>query len=282
MARILLRRLIGMVVVLFLLTVVTFCLMHVSPSDPVQMIMLREGMPPDPAYVAVVREKYGLDQPLAVQYFLWLKGIFHGDFGFSLLYNEPVSILMKDAIPKTVTLVFCSLLLGAAVSIPLSILAYRYHNGPLDYGIRFLTFVTLAIPTFLMSFILIYIFSVRLHLLPVNARGSSGLILPSIALGTWLVGLYARRLRNSFLEEYRKNYITGARVLGLRDSTIFCWRGMGELMVEAILNQDYQLMQGYILWGAGIFIVVNFLADLLCMYLNPELLEKEKAKYGSL
>lgn len=316
MARILLRRLIGMVVVLFLLTVVTFCLMHVSPSDPVQMIMLREGMPPDPAYVAVVREKYGLDKPLAVQYFLWLKGIFHRDFGFSLLYNEPVSILMKDAIPKTVTLVFCSLLLGAAVSIPLSILAYRYHNGPLDYGIRFLTFVTLAIPTFLMSFILIYIFSVRLHLLPVNARGSSGLILPSIALGTWLVGLYARRLRNSFLEEYRKNYITGARVLGLRDSTIFWkylvpnslpaiismagltvgsmlggsavvetifgWRGMGELMVEAILNQDYQLMQGYILWGAGIFIVVNFLADLLCMYLNPELLEKEKAKYGSL
>lgn len=64
--------------------------------------------------------------------------------------------------------------------------------------------------------------------------------------------------------------------------TIFGWRGMGELMVEAILNQDYQLMQGYILWGAGIFIVVNFLADLLCMYLNPELLEKEKAKYGSL
>ncbi len=305
-----------MVVVLFLLTVVTFLLMHASPSDPVQMIMLREGMLPDPAYVAVVREKYGLDQPLLVQYLLWLKGIFHGDFGFSLLYNEPVWILMKDAIPKTVTLVVCSLVLGMLLSVPLSILAFRYHNGIPDYAIRFLTFISLAIPTFLMSFILIYVFSVRLHLLPVNARGTVGLILPSIALGTWLIGLYARRLRNCFLEEYRKSYIIGARVLGLKGSTIFWkylvpnsmasvismagltvgsmlggsavvetifgWRGMGELMIEAILNQDYQLMQGYILWGAGIFILVNFLADLLCLYLNPELLEKEKQKYGSI
>lgn len=316
MAGLLIRRLTGMVTVLFLLTAVTFGLMHVSPSDPVQMLMLREGLPPDPAYVALVREKYGLDQPLAVQYFLWLKGIFQGDFGFSLLYNVPVAELMKDAIPKTVLLVFSSLLIGAGISIPLSILAFRNHNEKSDYAIRFFTFVMMAIPTFLMAFILIYIVSVRLHLLPVNGTGVKGIILPSITLGAWVVGLYARRLRNAFLEESGKNYITGARVLGLPESaifwkyllpnslsplismagltigsmlggsavveTIFGWRGMGELMVEAILNQDYQLMQGYILWGAGIFIVVNFLADLICMYLNPELLEKERAKHGSI
>lgn len=144
------------------------------------------------------------------------------------------------------------------------------------------------------------------------ARGWQGLILPSAALAVWMSGLYIRRLRVSILEEYQKDYIIGARTLGLSEltilfkyllpnalpgvvsmlgltiggllggsvviETIFGWRGMGALMVEAMLNQDYHLMQGYVLWGAGVYILANLVADIICLYLDP----RQRKREGSL
>lgn len=302
------RRVIHMVVTLILLTLLTFFLLNLSPVDPVEMQLLRQGVAPDPSLIASMREQYGLDQPVYIQYIRWLLGLFHGDFGYSLAFSQPVSVLVGSAIPKTAALAFSSLLLSILVTVPLAFAAFHYYRRLPDLVIRILTFVGLAIPTFWLSLLLIYFFAVKLQLLPVNARGAQGMILPTVALSVWMCGRYIRRLRGALLEEYRKNYILGARTLGLPRSmiwrkyllpnalpgvismlgltmgnilggsavieTIFGWRGMGELMVDAILNNDYILMQSYILWGAGIFILVNLISDLLCLYLSPEAREK--------
>ena len=138
------------------------------------------------------------------------------------------------------------------------------------------------------------------------------MILPAAALAIWIAGLYIRRLRNALLEEHGKNYVIGAHALGLPAhvvlwryimpnaltglvpmlgltlgnilggsaviETIFGWRGMGQLMTTAILAQDYQLMQAYILWGTGIFVVMNFIADLICLRLDPRRMQEGGAR----
>ena len=199
--------------------------------------------------------------------------------------------------------------LSILISVPLAVLAFRFYARPLDLIIRFGSFFGITIPTIWLSLIFIYIFSVKLSLIPIHTTGLTGLILPSLVLSFYYMGLYVRRLRGALLEEHQKDYVTGARALGLSDSrilwryimpnalpniitmfglsfgsllggtvvieAIFGWRGMGFLMVEAIKNNDFTLMQAYVLWGAGIFILVNLAADILCLWLNPKVREQE-------
>lgn len=309
MWRIISRRFLMMLVILFLLSVITFMLMHTSSSDPVKLYMIRSGIVPTPELIAEVRAHYGLDEPLWVQYFAWMRDILAGDLGYSLLFSMPVSSLLADAIPNSVLLTVCAMILSIVISVPLAIAAFRFHGRPLDLIVRFGSFIGITIPTFWLALILIYVFSVQLSLLPIHTTGLQGLILPSAALAVYYVGLYVRRLRGALLEEHMKDYITGARALGLSDrvilwrylmpnalpnvltmlgislgnllggtvviESIFGWRGMGFLMVEAIKNNDFTLMQAYVLWGAGIFILVNMAADMLCLWLNPQVREQE-------
>ena len=309
MWRIIIKRLLLMLVILFILSVITFWLMHASPSDPVRLQLLYQGIPATPELIAEIRQKYGLDDPIWVQYLAWAKNLLQGDFGYSLLYDLPVSAMIVDAIPNSIILAVSAMSLSILISLPLAIIAFRYHDRPIDFILRIGSFVGITIPTFWLSLILIYIFCVRLSLLPIHPNGIEGLILPSLALAVYFVGLYVRRLRGALLEEHNKDYITGARALGLPYrvilwrylmpnalpsvitmlalsfggllggtvviESIFGWRGMGYLMVEGIKNNDYMLMQAYVLWGAGIFIVTNIIADVICLTLNPLSLDRE-------
>ena len=256
-----------------------------------------------------MRARYGLDEPIWVQYFVWLRDLLSGDLGYSLLFSMPVATLLKDAIPNTILLAVSAMGLSILISVPLAVLAFRFYARPLDLIIRFGSFFGITIPTIWLSLIFIYIFSVKLSLIPIHTTGLTGLILPSLVLSFYYMGLYVRRLRGALLEEHQKDYVTGARALGLSDSrilwryimpnalpniitmfglsfgsllggtvvieAIFGWRGMGFLMVEAIKNNDFTLMQAYVLWGAGIFILVNLAADILCLWLNPKVREQE-------
>ena len=223
MARILLRRLLMMLVILFLLSVITFLLMHTSDSDPVKLYMIRSGIIPTPELIAEVRTRYGLDEPIWVQYFVWLRDLFSGDLGYSLLFSMPVATLLKDAIPNTILLAVSAMGLSILISVPLAVLAFRFYARPLDLVIRFGSFFGITIPTIWLSLIFIYIFSVKLSLIPIHTTGLTGLILPSLVLSFYYMGLYVRRLRGALLEEHQKDYVTGARALGLSDSRIL-WR----------------------------------------------------------
>lgn len=298
-----------MILILLGLTWVTFLLMYLSPSDPVKIQLAGQGIPPDPAVIAQLRHEWGLDRPFMMQYLYWIGGVLQGNLGYSIKYGVPVASLISEAVPRTMALAGCSLALAFLMTVPLSLAAFRGRNRFWDYAVRLFSFISISMPTFWLGLLLIYFFSVRLHWIPVDTTGPGGLILPSVTLAVWLSGLYIRRLRSALLEEYRKNYITGARALGLPGSvvlwkylipnslpgvitmlgmtagnllggaavaeTIFGWRGMGELMTEAIMARDYQLMQAYILWGAGIFVVMNFAADCLCLYLDPRREQEE-------
>lgn len=195
MARILLRRLLMMLVILFLLSVITFLLMHTSDSDPVKLYMIRSGIIPTPELIAEVRARYGLDEPIWVQYFVWLRDLLSGDLGYSLLFSMPVATLLKDAIPNTILLAVSAMGLSILISVPLAVLAFRFYARPLDLVIRFGSFFGITIPTIWLSLIFIYIFSVKLSLIPIHTTGLTGLILPSLVLSFYYMGLYVRRLR---------------------------------------------------------------------------------------
>lgn len=214
------RRLLSIFFVVAVATILSFFILHMSPVDPVSLQLQRLGMPPNSELVAELRQKFGLDEPILVQYIIWLKGVCMGDFGYSILFGVPVYDLLKEAIPKTVILAVSSLVLSVVITVPMALLAFFYRHRLPDLVIRFMTFAGISIPTFWLSLLLIYWFAVRLGWLPVIARGWQGLILPSAALAVWMSGLYIRRLRVSILEEYQKDYIIGARTLGLSELTI--------------------------------------------------------------
>ena len=313
MARAILRRLLHMAVVLLAMTGGTFLLMRLSPVDPVALHFVAMGTPADPVLAAQIRAELGLDDPLIVQYVRWLGGLFTGDMGYSIAFGSPVAVLIKEALPRTLELAALASFMALAVTLPLGILAYRRHGSRVDEAIRIVSFLGISLPTFWVGLLLILIFSVKLRLIPVVSTDDlRGMILPAAALAIWIAGLYIRRLRNALLEEHGKNYVVGAHALGLPAhvvlwryimpnaltglvpmlgltlgnilggsaviETIFGWRGMGQLMTTAILAQDYQLMQAYILWGTGIFVVMNFIADLICLRLDPRRMQEGGAR----
>lgn len=299
-----LRRLLLMIVFLLILSLFSFFIISFSPLDPVAMQLVRQGIPPDAAYVAVKRAELGLDQPILIQYFHWLSNMLQGNLGTSMFYGVSVESLLIKAILNTLLLTVTTLLFSLVITVPLSILAFKYQNSVMDYTIRFFSFICQAMPTFWLALLLIYFVSVQWGLLPIKPRpGLQGLILPTITLGIWMAGMYIRRLRVALLEEGQREYVIGAKVRGISDSkilwqyifpqalppiltmlgltlgqllggaavaeTIFGWHGMGELMIEAILNHDYIVMQAYILWGGFAFVLINIITDCISLYLKP-------------
>ena len=313
MVQAILRRLLHMAAVLLAMTGGTFLLMRLSPVDPVALHFVAMGTPADPVLAAQIRAELGLDDPLIVQYVRWLGGLFTGDMGYSIAFGSPVAVLIKEALPRTLELAALASFMALAVTLPLGILAYRRHGSRVDEAIRIVSFLGISLPTLWVGLLLILIFSVKLRLIPVVSTDDlRGMILPSAALALWLAGLYIRRIRSALLEEAGKNYVLGARTLGLSErtvlwkyimpnalmtllpmlgitmgnimggsaviETIFGWRGMGQLMTTAILARDYQLMQAYVLWGAGVFVAANFVADVLSLWLDPRRLQAKGAR----
>lgn len=301
----------SIIVALLLISFITFCLMNASADDPIALKFQLVGADADANLIEVLRAEAGLDKPFLERYFIWLFGILKGDFGKSVFYGSPVKNLMVAALPNTLTLVFSSMLVSMAIVLPLSLYAAFHHNRWADYIIRLLSMMAISLPSFWVGLILMYVFALKLQLLTItNNSGLEGLILPTFTLAIWVSGLYIRRLRATFLEEMNKDYIIGAKALGIKDrtiirhyllpnamlsvlsmlgvtiggllggatiiETIFGWRGIGYLMVQGIISRDYPIMQAYILWAAGIYIIVNFLVDVLINSLLPNYVLKRR------
>lgn len=301
-----LNRLVSLVIILFGLSILTFGLTYLLPSDPVEMLLESMGSGTDPEIVAALEESYGLDQPFLVQYWNWLVGIFHGDFGTSVYYGEPVADVLARKLPNTIKLAVSSFILMILISFPLGILSAVYKNRIADYIIRFMSFLGISMPTFWFGMILIYIFAVQLGWLPVGGSDSlKCLILPSITLAVTNSAYYIRRIRSVMLEQMNEEYISGCRSRGMKKfriiffhvlpnsllsivtmlgmsfgsmlggtmivETVFSWNGIGKAAVEAISNRDYQLIQGYALWMGVIYVLVNLVVDISYRWLDPRL-----------
>lgn len=304
MLSIICKRVLRMIIILWVMTLCIFILMQFSGVDPVSQHFIMAGTTGDAATIEAMRHQLGLDRPMYEQYISWILGIFTGNLGYSLAYGQDISTLVSTALPNTLFLCATATIVSLSIVIPLGLLSFNYKNSWIDYIIRTGSFVGISLPTFWVALLLIWFFSLHLRLIPVTTTDSiKGMILPTVALSIWMVGLYIRRFRTSLLEETRKPYIKGALALGLPKSkviakylipnalpsilpmmgmtlgnilggtavieTVFGWRGMGQLMTTAVIARDYQLIQTYVLWGASSYILVCFLADLACIWLDP-------------
>jgi peptide/nickel transport system permease protein len=309
--RLIARRLLATIPVLFLVTLGVFMLIHLVPGDPVD-VMLGENQ--DPIARQSLRHDLGLDQPLYVQYANWLIRVAQGDLGRSVRTHQTVLENVSQRIRPTLELAIYAMLISTLVAVPLGILTATHRNSALDsFGTSFALF-GICMPNFVLALLLIFIFGVSLHWLPIASytdpfenplAGIKSLTLPAITLGLALAAVVTRTLRSSLLETLSEEYIKTARAKGLDSSAIvlrhalknalipvvtviglqfgtliggaviieyvFAIPGVGRLVVDSVFARDYPLVQGVVLLICFGFIVANLVVDILYGWLDPRI-----------
>jgi ABC-type dipeptide/oligopeptide/nickel transport system permease component len=306
MGKYLMCRMVQLVLVLAGVTFLTFMLTYLAPGDPAELMLTSTGVTPTPRLVQQIRTDLGLNKPVLIRYFEWLTSALKGDFGVSYKYRKPVLNLIWSKLPATLLLTGSSLFLMILIALPLGVVSALHQNGPADYLIRLLSFAGISMPSFWIGLVLLYLFSIRLKLLPVigNPVGT-GIILPAVTMAVAITSKYIRQLRTAILEEIAQDYVIGAQSRGIKErtilfkhilqnallpiitllgmsvgsllggaaiiETIFMWPGVGQMAVEAVFNRDYPLIQGYVVWMTVIYVLVNLLVDTSYHLFDPRI-----------
>ena len=309
-AKDLLKRLLQIVIVLIGISFITFLLTYLAPGDPVTAMYSASGSLPSDEVLEATREALGLNDPFLVQYFNWVWNCLHGDFGTSYTYSKPVLQLILSRLWPTLKITLFSTILMLIIAIPLGILSATHQGGIADYIVRAYTFVGVSMPNFWVGLLLMLIFCVKLGWLPVvsTGQGFNKIILPCVTLAFAMGAKYTRQVRTAFLEELNQDYVVGARCRGVKESVIlwrhvlpnsilplvtmlglsigsllggtavveviFSYPGLGSLAVNAITSMDYNLIQGYVLWIALIYMVINLIVDISYGFLDPRMRKK--------
>ena len=307
------QRLIQLIPILLGITLLSFILMNTA-ADAIDVMESNTGGIMSEGEKEQLRRELGLDKPLPEQYIMWLAGVLRGDMGESFVSGQLVFSTFISKLPATIYLTVTSILLTILISIPLGILSAVKQHRPLDYLIRFLSFIGNSLPNFFVSLLLIYFFSLKLKLLPVmgSAGGWKSVILPTLTLALSMSSKYTRQVRATVLEELNKDYVLGARARGIKENrilvfsvlrasmltimtllalsvgsllggtaiveSIFMWDGVGKMAVDAIAMRDYPVIQVYVIWMAVIYVCVNLFTDIIYHYLDPRIrLGQERA-----
>lgn len=306
MKRYLLKRLFYLLPVMFGVSVVTFGLINLAPGDPAEIILRAGGVEPTREAVNALREELGLNNPVYLQYLHWLWNAVHLDFGTSYRTGQPVTEEILSRFPATLELTLAAMAFMVLVALPAGMLSALYRHALIDHLTRLFALVGASLPGFWKGLMLIYLFAVVWGLLPVMGRGGiRHLVLPAVTLGFGMAAVYTRIIRASMLEVLGQDYIKLARAKGLKEKwvigrhalknallpavtlfglsfghllggtviveTIFAWPGVGKFVVDAIFNRDYPVIQGYAMFMALIFVLVNLLVDLSYVLLDPRI-----------
>jgi len=301
--RYLLSRAVQSVVLLVLVTAVVFLILRLTPGDPA-LVLLGTQAPPEA--ITELRRNLGLDRPLWEQYARYLGQLARGDLGSSIRAQRPVGPYVAQRIPATLHLLASAVLLATVIGIPLGIVAALRQGRAVDQLVVAVSSLGQSVPSFWFGLILIVILSVNLRLLPSSGRGTlAHLVMPAVTLAFFLVGLVLRLTRASMLEVLAADYVRTARAKGLAErlvvakhalrnamlplvtvlglqvatllsgaiitETVFAWPGIGTLAINAIYQRDYPVVQAIVLLSALAFVLVNFLVDLLYVYLDPRI-----------
>ena len=303
MGRHLFHRILTLAPVAIGVATITFAIIHLVPGDPVVAML---GDNAQPADIAGMRRELGLDRPLWRQYLEYLGGLARGDLGESLSMRQPVGRLITERYPATLELAAAGLVVAIVIAFPLGLIAGFNPGGAADAGAMSLAILGISIPHLYLGPLLMIIFSLRLGWLPLTGRGGvSHLILPAITLGTALAAIIARMLRQSLVQVLAADYIRTARSKGLSRNAalirhglrnaltpvitllgleagalltgsiitevIFSWPGLGRLMINAIGNRDYPLVEGCVLTFALSYVVVNAISDVVYSVVDPRI-----------
>lgn len=333
-SRTIIKRLLGLVLVVLGVSIITFVVSHLIPGDPARLIA---GERATDEIVANIRQSLGLDRPLYIQYGRYLAGLLHGDLGTSIRTSRPVLEDLITFFPATVELALVALFLSTLLGIPLGVLAAVYRNKTIDQVTRTLSVTGISTPAFWMGLLLIMFFYGKMGWLPGGGRLPEGLppptkvtgfyildslltgnhatlmsslkhiVLPAITLGYVYLGVVARQIRSSMLEQLHEDYIRTARANGLSKwvvilrhalpnslipsvtvlglalgdllygavltETVFSWPGMGSYVVHSIEALDFPAVMGFAVLVSFAYVLVNLLVDLLYMVIDPRIRE---------
>jgi peptide/nickel transport system permease protein len=214
MHRVIIRRLLQSIPMIFFVTVVSFALIKLAPGDPVQTFVTPNMSPAD---VERMRHSLGLDRPAYIQYLIWLKNLFTGHLGYSLINHRPVLAQVAGRLPATVGLMGAALVLSLLISIPLGLLSALYKNKWLDKTLNLISYLGISVPSFWFAILLIYIFSIKLHLLPSMGMRTIGVnslgdmikhgILPCAVLSFMNISVYMRYIRSNTISQLQEDYV---------------------------------------------------------------------------
>ncbi len=303
------KRLLLTVPLLIVISFLTFALTHLSNEDPAVVILHAQEVPNiSQSLIEQTREKYGLNDPFIVQYWEWFKSAVQLKFGHSFVTCEDVSLRLWPAFFNTLKLTLVSSVVIILLSMLLGIVTALFRGTWFDRVTRSTAFVLTAIPSYWLAAILIIFVSVKLNLLPTSGlTGPESYILPVLVITLGYTGIYFRNVRSAVIQQLDQDYVLYMRAMGVPTSklllyvarnamqvvvSIFCmsiplilggsvvienvfaWPGMGQLSVKAVLEQDFPIIQAYVLVVSVLFILFNTLADVINMWLNPRLREE--------
>ena len=302
MQRYIFVRLFQALVTLFVMSIVVFLLARLT-GDPLHLMLPADAKPED---YERARIELGLDQPLPVQYWVFISHAVRGDLGDSLRMRIPVTELIATRLPRSLALGGVAMVIALLIAVPLGVLSAVKRGTFIDTVAKVFAFAGMSMPMFWLGIVLIFVFSVLLNLLPSYGMGGpSHYILPAITLG-WFVGASIMRLvRSTMLDVLGSEYVKMARIKGLSDNiviwkhafrnalippltmagfyfilliataviveTVFAWPGMGMLAYDAVMWRDYPLIQGVVLVIAALMIFANLFVDLLYAYIDPRI-----------
>jgi peptide/nickel transport system permease protein len=301
------KRLAMVSVVIAGVTLVSFFAMYLAPGDPAELIALeRYGQDLNAGQIESVRAAEGLDAPVYIRYFTWMDHLMHLDLGRSFVTSDSVldEVLLK--LPATIELTVAGLLISLLIALPAGVLGALRKNTLLDNGCMFVSLIGVSIPNFWLGILLIWLFSLTLHIFPSFGYGSlNHLVLPALTLGTSMSAVTARLTRASLLDVLGQEYILAARARGLDEytilfrhalknaflpvitfagmqlgylfggavivETIFSWPGIGKLLVDSIFARDFSMVQGCVLFIAVLFSLSSLTVDILYALLDPRI-----------
>lgn len=299
-----LKRIAELIIILIVLSFLAFLLMYLAPGDPAEKRLSSQGVAITKEMLQAEQERMGLMRPFMTRYVEWAVGILHGDFGESFKDDMPVGPKLLAGLKNTTILASASLFLALLVSIPLGIIAAVRRNSIIDHIVRLLSFLGNSLPNFLIAVLLMYFLCIVFDLFPVVASSSvQGLLLPAVSLAIPMAGRFIRQIRTEIMEQLDQEYVTGLRTRGVRErvivfrnvlynasghiftiialqigtlmggsvviETIFRWPGIGKLVMDAITVRDYPTIMGFVLIMGTIYVIINFISDVLYHVLDP-------------
>ena len=302
-ARTILGRLLGVIPTLLITWTFVFGAMRLVPGDPV--LLMLQGTPISDSAMEAARAKLGVDRPLVVQYVSFLANAATGDFGDSFRSRQKVTQLIAAEFPFTLQLAIGGFAIGLLLGATLGVVAGVWPNGWIDTVCMTLALAGLSLPSFWIGMILIQVFATQLGWVPVLGTGFDALILPSLSLGLFLAGGLARLTRNSIIEVMGQDYIRTARAKGLTQlrivakhamrnaiippltllgiqfavliggavvtETVFARPGIGRLLVLAVLEKDFPVVQGVVVLTTAAYVLINVAIDIAYGIIDPRM-----------
>ncbi len=305
------RKVVSLLITIFLVSIITFFVFQILPGNPAYIIL---GIDADEYQIAALEEKLNLDKPVMERYLIWAKNLLSGDLGESIRFQKPVANLIADRLEVTMLLTLFSLILSLLICIPLATILVINVKSTWAKVLNGFSQIGLAIPSFWLAIVLVYIFAIKLRWLPSGQYERfavnpwlciRSLILPSISLAIGISAILVRYLSNSMLDQMGSDYVRVARSKGLKEreiiykhvlrnallpmltilgmmmasvlggsiviESVFSLPGIGNLIAISIGSRDLPLIQSLVVYLAFFVVLINFIVDLLYTIIDPRI-----------